>query len=233
VARKTRLFHDNVSEYITPSDFAKQRLAAAGLPERRISVVPSMLRAPESAVDPSANQYAAYMGRIVPEKGVSTFVEAARLSGLDVRIGGDASLMPELAASAPASVRFLGRLTNEEVEGLYRGARFLVVPSVWYETFGLVAAEAMSHGVPVIASKIGALEEVVDDGVTGLLFEPGNAEDLAAKMRLLWNDPALCRRMGEAGRQKVIKEYNEGAHYERLMAVYEAALRTSRELPRV
>jgi glycosyltransferase involved in cell wall biosynthesis len=221
-----------VTAYVTPTEFVKRRFTAAGFPERRITTVPYMMAAPESGVDPSMNQYVAYVGRITPEKGISTLLASAEMTGLRVRIAGDPSPMPELVKKAPPNVEFLGPLCREEVDALYRGARFLVVPSLWFETFGLVAAEAMSHGVPVIASNIGALTEVVDDGATGLLFEPGNAEDLANKMLYLWNDASSCRRMGQTGREKVLSKYSENAHYQRLTAVYEAAIRTASELRR-
>jgi glycosyltransferase involved in cell wall biosynthesis len=189
-----------------------------------------MIDVPESGVDPSVNQYVAYVGRITPEKGISTLLASAEMTRLRVRIAGDPSPMPELVKKAPANVEFLGPLCREDVETLYRSARFLVLPSLWFETFGLVAAEAMSHGVPVIASNMGGLTEVVDDGATGFLFEPGNPEDLANKMRVLWSDPALCRRMGQTAREKVIREYNEDTHYRRLTVVYETAIRTAKEL---
>jgi glycosyltransferase involved in cell wall biosynthesis len=232
IARKWRLFLDNVTAYITPTEFVKRRLVAAGFPERRITAVPNMIDAPESGVDPSVNQYVAYVGRISPEKGIATLLAGAGMTGLRVRIAGDPSPMPEIAKKAPANVEFLGPLSKEDVEELYRGARFVVLPSLWFETFGLVAAEAMSHGVPVIASNMGGLTEVVDDGATGFLFEPGNAEDLANKMSVLWSNAALCRRMGRTAREKVIREYSEDAHYRRLMAVYETAIRAVQETQR-
>jgi glycosyltransferase involved in cell wall biosynthesis len=87
----------------------------------------------------------------------------------------------------------------------------------------------MSHGLPVIASRIGGMPDIVEDGVTGLLFEPGNANDLAAKMRHLWDSPELCRRMGQAGREKAIREYSDDVYYERLMAVYLKAISLAKE----
>jgi len=97
----------------------------------------------------------------------------------------------------------------------------LVFPSEWFETFGLVGAEAMSHGIPVVAARIGALEDLVDDEVNGLLFEPGNCNDLAAKVSRIWNDAELCRRLGRAAREKVLANWTKEAYFARLMAVYE------------
>jgi glycosyltransferase involved in cell wall biosynthesis len=76
----------------------------------------------------------------------------------------------------------------------------------------------------VIASRIGGLPEFVEDGVTGLLFEPGNAGELADRIRLLWDNPELCQRLGEAGRKKASREYNEQVYYQRLMSIYEQAV---------
>ncbi len=82
----------------------------------------------------------------------------------------------------------------------------------------------MAYGLPLIASRIGVFPEVVDDGVTGLLFEPGNAEDLASKIKLLCDNQDLCKKMGKAGREKAIREYSEDVYYERLMDVYKKAI---------
>ena len=120
--------------------------------------------------------------------------------------------------------RFVKRLDPEKMAAFYKGARFLVVPSKWFEGCPLVVLEAMSHGLPVIASRIGGLPEFVEDGVTGLLFEPGNASELADKIRLLWSDPELCRRMGAAGRKKALREYNEEVYYQGLTAIYDQAI---------
>jgi len=78
--------------------------------------------------------------------------------------------------------------------------------------------------VSSICSRIGGLPEIVDDGTTGLLFEPGNSEDLAEKILYLWDRPDLCRKMGRAGCEKALREYSPEKYYERLMAVYEKAI---------
>ena len=99
------------------------------------------------------------------------------------------------------------------------------MPSLCYETFGLILAEASLYGKPVVASRLGAMAEIVDDGKTGLLFDSGNAEDLARKIRTLWDDPELCRQMGQAGKEKALREYSPEKYYDRLMAVYEKAIK--------
>ena len=111
----------------------------------------------------------------------------------------------------------------------YNQCRVLVVPSLWFEPFGMVVVDAMALAVPVVASRIGGLPHVVDDGVTGSLFEPGNSEDLVQQVRRLWENPQLCNQMGRAGQQKVMREYSQDAYYHNLMAVYQKAIQCCRD----
>jgi glycosyltransferase involved in cell wall biosynthesis len=223
-ARRLRLFTDNITIYISISEFLKRRMISSGLDKAVITVIPNRVKIPENNDSP-AGDYIAYAGRIGEEKGISTLLDALRrLPHIPLRLAGDGPLMPDILKNAPRNATFIGRLNNEEMSAFYRDARMLVVPSLCFETFGLVAAEAMGYGLPVIASRIGALPEIVDDGVTGLLFEPGNVEDLANRIEKLWMTPDLCRQMGQIGREKVIREYNDDVYYNRLMAVYEDAI---------
>jgi glycosyltransferase involved in cell wall biosynthesis len=129
-----------------------------------------------------------------------------------------------MMSQAPANVEFMGRLGYEDLLTFYEKARMLVVPSVWFEPFGMVAADAMALGLPVIASRIGGLPDVVEDGVTGLLFEPGNAHDLAEKIAHLWDDRALATQLGRSGRTKAAYQYSQKSYLRNLMAVYHIAI---------
>lgn len=228
VARNWRLYQDNVTLYVPPTEFVKRRLVHAGFPENRVIVIPNMVPLPESGVNGSGGEYVAYAGRISPEKGINTLLEAARQTELHVCLAGDYSQVLEIVKKAPQNVQFIGHMNRGQLDEFYRNARFSAVPSVWFEAFGLVAAEAMSYGLPVIASKIGGLVEIIDDGVTGSLFEAGNAKELADKMKLLWKNPDLCRQMGVAGREKVIQEYSEDVYYQRIMDVYRKAIQMNK-----
>jgi glycosyltransferase involved in cell wall biosynthesis len=224
VARKWGFFRENVTVYVPNCEFVKRRLVRAGFAEERIIVLPNMIFLRDYASDVSGGKYVAYAGRFSPEKGVETLLAAATKSGLPVRLAGDYSAMRSLVKAAPPNAEFLGALNRDQLDEFYRNARFLVIPSRWFEPFANVTLEAMSCGLPVIASRIGGFPEIVEDGVTGFLFEPGNSEDLASKMRLLWENPGLCRDMGRAGHEKVIREYSADRYYERLMAVFTNAI---------
>jgi len=224
VARKFRMFHDNVTLFVALTQFAKQRLVEAGFQPDRIAVLPNSVAIPDAPCNPERGEYVAFAGRLSQEKGVATLIAAAARTGLPVRIAGDGPLRSELSASAPQNVAFVGRLDRAGLLDFYRHARFTVVPSIWFEVCPLVISEAMSHGLPVITSRIGGLPELVDEGVTGLLAELGNADDFAAKMQTLWDSPELCRSMGQAGREKARREYGEEVYFTRLLEIYQRAI---------
>lgn len=223
-ARKFRMFHNNVTLLVALTQFAKRRLVDAGFDPERIAVLPNSVAIPDEACDPARGEYVAFAGRLSAEKGLPTLIAAAARTGLPVRIAGDGPLRAELSASAPQNVTFVGRLDRAGLLDFYQHARFTVVPSIWFEVCPLVISEAMSHGLPVITSRIGGLPELVDEGVTGLLIGLGNAEDLAVKMKTLWDSPELCRSMGQAGREKARREYGEEVYFTRLMEIYQRAI---------
>ena len=220
--RKLGLFHNHVSQFVAPSEFTRSWLLRyAGLDPSRVSIISGIVDTPEIPAEPEKGSYVAFAGRLTVEKGVNTFVEAARICGIPFRLAVHAD--SRVTMQVPPDADIVTTRTPEDLDAFYRGARMVVFPSVWFETFGLVGAEAMARGIPVVASRIGALECLVEDGVDGLHFEPGNAADLASKVMRLWGDPELCRRLGAAGRRKAA-EWGAPRHFELTKAVYEKAL---------
>ena len=229
VARKFRLFHDNVAVLIVLTPFAKAKLMQAGFREDQITVVPNPASLREPATDPSAGKYVAFAGRLSPEKGVDTLLAAAaQMPDIPFKVAGDGPAFSEMKAKAPHNVKFVGKLGPDELSEFYNRSRMVVVPSVWFEQFPMVVLEAMGRALPVIGSRIGGLPEIIEEGLTGSLFEPGDGDDLARQVRFLWDDPQLCRRMGIAGRQKAIQKYTEDAYFHNLMAVYQGAIQRSK-----
>jgi len=225
VARRFGLFLRNVTLFIVPTEFVRRKLSTRGLAQGAFCVVPHSMPCPAQPVDCSSGRYVACVGRASPEKGLPILLgAAARCPDLPVRVAGDHWAMSAPRPPAPGNVQFLGPLPHPALKDVYAGARFLVMPSMCFETFGLAAAEAMAYGLPVIAARIGGLPEVVDDGVTGLLFEPGNAQELSEKMRFLWDHPSICSSMGQAARKKAMREYNEEAVFHKLTAAYSKAM---------
>ena len=222
--RLFRLFEDNVDLFIVLTDFAKKHLTAQGFNPEQIVILPNPVFLPDCAAEPSQGRYAAFAGRLTAEKGIETLIAASsKLPKVPVRIAGEGELIKKIFTKSLKNVAFEGMLARQELRKFYGKARFLVVPSIWFEGCPMVILEAMGWGIPVIASRIGGLPEIVEDGKTGFLFEPGNVEDLADKMNRLWNDPDLCAKMGLAARKKAAEEYSEEIYYRRLMDVYQKA----------
>jgi glycosyltransferase involved in cell wall biosynthesis len=218
--------------FATLTEFQRKKLIREGYPAERIVVIPNMVTAAMKEA-PQNGAYVGFAGRISPEKGLQTLMDASlRLPDIPFRAAGDLDRMPDLPAQAPENFKFEGHLSKEALDDFYAGCRVFVLSSIWFETFGIVIAEAMLRGIPVICSRIGGLPEIVEDGVTGLLFEPGNADELADKIRYLWERPELCWKMGEAGRQKALRDYSPEKYYERLIALYEKARELHRQTTR-
>ncbi len=222
VARRFRLFTDHVSHFIALAEFSRQwMMTEAGVQEDRIGIVPCAIPLPEERSEPAKGEYVGFAGRFVPEKGVELLIEAARKTGIPIKLAGNEPSHPAIRCGDP--VECVMTASRQELIDFYLGARLLVVPSIWYEVFGIVAAEAMSLGVPVIAARIGGLQATIEDGVTGLLFDSGDVSDLAEKMERLWHDPQRCQSMGEAGRMHVAERFSGSAHVAGLLDAYQRA----------
>lgn len=225
VARKMRFFHNNVTMYAALTDFQRRRLIAAGFAADRITVLPNMVAGEPPADSSERGEHVGYVGRISPEKGIPVLLEAARQHPeVRFRAAGAYDRMTHLLDQASSNFGFSGHLGPAELADFYRDSKIVVLPSTCFEGFPTVLVEAMLHGKPVICSRIGGLSEIVEDGVTGLLFEPGNAQDLSAKIAQLWEHPELARQMGRAGRAKALREYGVDRYYERLLSIYRKAI---------
>lgn len=223
MVRKLGLITANVDQYITPSDFTgRWAVQHAGLPVRRMNTVNPTVRLPQTATDAAAGQYVAFAGRFVPEKGVHVLLNAARRMDLPVKLSRNVTQFATI--DLPPGVDVVVTKDRDELDAFYRAARMLVLPSVWFDSFPTVGEEAMGHGIPVVGSRIGGIQEMIIDGVDGALFEPGDADDLAVRVQALWQDPQLCRAMGIAARTKALENWGAAPHARRIMQVYERAL---------
>jgi len=213
----------HVSHYVAPSEFTRRWLVERfGVAEADTSAIPLPVDIPPSGADPGAGSYVAFAGRVVPEKGVDVFLKAVERAGVPVRFARASHFFQTVPI--PDWAEIVIPKDRDELAAYYRGARLLVMPSLWFETFGLVGAEAMSHGVPIIVSRIGAVGELVDEGTNGLAFAPGDADDLAGRITELWNDPSRCRALGTAARAKAIERWSTERHGSLMVRLYEQVL---------
>jgi glycosyltransferase involved in cell wall biosynthesis len=216
-------YRRNVDYVIAPSRFVQAKFLEAGWPEDRVVHLPHYV---DSArwQPVYGGEYALYLGRLSEEKGVATLIEAAgRRPDIPLLIVGDGPERARLEARAHelgAYVSFLGRLEGERLKRAVSGSKFVVVPSVWFEPFGLVALEAFAAGKPVIASQIGGLGELIDDGRTGLFVSAGKAQELARAMGELWDTPGVAESMGMNARREATLRYSVDGHLKGLTEVY-------------
>lgn len=224
-ARKTRMILDDVTVFVVLSEFQKRRFIDSGIPSEQIEILPNI--APKmDHVDRNIGEgdTISFVGRVSREKGILEFLDAARkLSGNKFVVAGSLEDMPGITKLAPGNVEFKGFLRGKELDDVFYSSRLLVFPSLWFEGFPNVVAQAMACGKPVVAMRIGALEEIVDDGKTGMLCDLGDKDELTEKIDFLWNRPDLCQEMGAAGQKKALAEYSAEKFYARLMMIYEKA----------
>jgi glycosyltransferase involved in cell wall biosynthesis len=210
-----------VQRYIALNTFCRDKFIEGGLPASRIVIKPNFVDLP--APRPQPRHGLLYVGRLAPEKGIATLAQAARsLPPGSLRVAGTGPEAERLAG-LPAVV-MLGALNAEQVTQEMARAIALVVPSLWYENFPRTLVEAFACGLPVLASRLGALESLVQDGATGLHVEPGEAAAWATAMLAALDDAPRMATMGAAARVLYEREYTAAANHRLLLAIYEEAI---------
>ena len=223
IHRLLRTWSKQVDIYIALTEFARRKFIEGGLSEDKIVVKPNFVY-PDPGTGEHKGNFVLFVGRLSPEKGVRTLLQAwQKIKDIPLKIIGDGPLLKEVQSKTEGRIEVLGRIPRQEVFSLMKEARFLILPSEWYESFPMVLVEAFATGLPVLASNLGAMAEIVEHGRTGLLFEPGNPEDLADKVIWAWNHPEKMAEMGREARKEYERKYTAEKNYEMLMEIYKLA----------
>jgi glycosyltransferase involved in cell wall biosynthesis len=223
--RKT--WRDRVDVFIALTEFSRRKFIEGGLPAAKILVKPNFFH-PDPGIMDSAGDFALFVGRLSPEKGILTLLQAwQQISNIPLRILGSGDLEPEVHSfveeNGSGNIHTSGLVSPSQVFTTMKKARFLVCPSECYENFAMVIVEAFAFGLPVIASRLGAMAEIISDGHTGILFAPGDPEDLAAKVNWSWNHPRELVAIGRKARREYESKYTSDIIYDSLMRIYAAA----------
>jgi len=241
VHRWRRTWSWGVDRFVALSGFSRRKFIESGIPAEKIALKPNFVYA-DPGCRARSGQYALFIGRLSPERRVITLLEAWHR--LQVRIplhivgGGPqrAALEAQARQREVCDARFLGQLPRDKAMAILKGAWCLVFTSEWYENFPVTIVEAFACGVPVICSRLGAMEELVADGRTGLHFNPGDPEDLARKVEWAWTHPEEMAAMGRAARTEYEAKYTADRNYQMLMEIYQKVLgkqrANSRNAPR-
>lgn len=215
-----------IDHFIAVSDFVAKRLESNGFQRADVSVLHNFVREEAFGEPDRSRGYFLYSGRLEEIKGVSTLLQAvSRVPSAQLIIAGDGGgrgAFEELVKQLGISdrVRFVGFQPQENLRELIRGSLCCVVPSEWNEPFGLVIIESFALGKPVIASRIGGMTEIVEDGEDGLLFTAGDASELAARIEWVMSNPDLVAEMGCAGQRKARTNFSAERHLAGLMNIY-------------
>ncbi|MBQ0799822.1 MAG: glycosyltransferase family 4 protein [Porticoccaceae bacterium] len=229
--RSMGTWQHKVNRFIALTEFAKNKFIEAGFPEHKIAVKSNFVVDAGLSEDVNPNKAGAlFVGRLSQEKGMETLLNAWRSLNVSLRVAGAGPLEGELANLTGDKVEALGMLNQDSVRKEMGQAAFLVMPSECYEGFPMVLVEAFSQGLPIIASRLGGMAEIVTDGVTGLHFEAGNANDLADKVRWMASHPEESRQMGRNARREYEEKYTPDKNYEILMDIYNQAIEDNKQI---
>lgn len=223
----------SVTRFIALTTFAKQQFITAGYSPDSFAVKPNFTD-PDPGERGGSTDYAVFVGRLMENKGVRVLMDAWKR--LPVRyplhIVGEGPERPALEAQARelqlCEIVFRGQLSRADAIEAVKGARFIIVPSMWYEGFPMCVVEAFACGTPVVCSRLGGLSEIVEDHGTGLHFNPGDSQDLATTVEWAWHHASQLAEMGHAARRKYEAAYTAEHNYSLLMGIYEQALTTAK-----
>jgi len=228
-----------ITKFITPSKALMNIMLKYNndINENNIITINNFLSTDKLKIKPNyANKgYFLYIGRLSKEKSVITLLQA--MSGLprDIKLhivetGPEEENLKKYAEENELhNIEFLGFKTGADIQDEYQNCIATILPCNWFEIFGMTNIESFANGKPVIASNIGGIPEIVEHNVNGLLFEPGNVEQLKECILKYWNNPELVVEHGKNGYKKVLTNYTEGIYYEKLIKLYEEILNDSKK----
>ena len=226
-------YYHRVSAYIAVSQFYRSKMIEYGFPSERIFYLPNCIDTDKYLPCDADDGHVVFFGRLSEEKGVATLIEAmSQHPETLLVVAGDGPQRPALERRARdlsmTNVRFTGHLSAAQTGQLVSRSRLTVLPSIWYENCPMSVLESFAWGKPVLGSRIGGIPELIEEGVDGMMFEPGNAGELSDKIGCLLHNQGAARDMGMAGRRKVEEKYSASTYYGRLMAVYGQVLQRHR-----
>ena len=230
--RLLQTWSKQVTLYITLTEFATKKFIDAGFPKHKLVIKPNFLINPPSPEFQNSG-FVVFIGRLGEEKGLKILIEAWRnITTTPLKIIGEGPMRFELekiVRELNLSIEILGYRPLQECINYLKNSQFLTLPSICYEGLPMVVLEAMACGKPIIASRIGVLPELIKDKVTGLLFEPGNVNDLVEKIKWMINHKAEAIEMGKRARVEFEDKYTADKNYKLLMDIYQKAIEINKK----
>ena len=223
----------DIDLYLAVSEATKQYLIKSGLNQDKIKVLPNFVdkQTMEKGINTEikSGDYFFYAGGVAEIKGLYTLLETMKSLPRDINLhlagSGDYEKIKEfIKENNLENIKILGTLTKEQMQKEYENCISVLMPSEWFETFGMINIEAAVWGKPSVSSNIGGLSNVVENEKTGLIFEPKNKEQLKECILKYWNNRDLALQHGRAAREKVLSQYSEDIYFNRLREIYKEAI---------
>ncbi len=223
--RFANTYKKNIDLFTSPSRFLGDKVVKYGFPKEKMIFFPYTLPLEDYVPNYDYDDSAIFMGRLTREKGVWSLLQAMQeCRELNLKIAGTGPIENELKdyvrKNNMSNVKFLGYLNEKELKKVVAQSRFTIVPSIWHDNSPLVIYESMALGKPVLGAKSGGIPELVDNGKTGYIFEPGNVPDLVEKIRKINNDGTL-KEMSYSARKRAEENYAPEVHYPQVIKLYE------------
>lgn len=218
-------YYQNVDRYIAVSHFFRDKMIEFGFSSEQVVYIPNCIDATKFERPYDDQGYGLFLGRLSYEKGLDHLLDAAALTpDVQLYIAGTGPLEEQLKETVKKrgleNIRFLGFVSGGELLDLISRASFTVISSVVYENCPMSVLESLALQTPVVGAKIGGIPELVIHKKDGFIYEAGNSQALAEAMKDMMSDAERRRRMGQAGRKKIIEDFNEATHYQRLIDLY-------------
>ena len=221
---------DRINAFVCPSKFIKKKYIQAGFAEDKMHYIPTFIDTTNIEPDYSNNNYILYFGRIIEEKGVHILLKAYdSINGKkpELIIAGDTNESEfgrALKKKYSGRVHFMDFIPKNKLFPLIKKSILVVVPSIWYENLPNVLLESFAHGKAVIASNQGCFPDIIKEDYTGMLFEPGSAEDLSEKLKQAISNKQKMIEMGKNAKNYVEKYHNPEKHYEQLQSLFNSLI---------
>ncbi|MEM7330579.1 MAG: glycosyltransferase family 4 protein [Chloroflexota bacterium] len=222
--KMTQIYERHVDTFISPSEFLKHKVESFGI-QNQIVNIPNFINIEGFTPCFEPDDYFVFFGRLVSTKGIQTLLEAMRqVKKSKLLVAGSGELEEPLKQYCQehqiTNVEFLGYLNTDKIIPLLQKARFVMMPSEWYENYSMAVLESFACGTPVLGAKMGGIPEQVIEGQTGLLFESGNADEMATKINYMLDHPQEAIQMSKNARKFVEQNNDPASHYEQTISLY-------------
>lgn len=231
--RNNKIYTDKIDKIITPSEFYKSKLIEDGIPKEKISAIHNFIDIENYDVNVEDEGYALFYGRLIKEKGVFNLLKAfSKIKNRKLFIAGDGpdkeKIEKYIKDKNIKNVVMLGFLPTEQIKEYVRKARFIVVPSVWYENCPYSILETLAMGKTIIGSDLGGIPELVKNDKTGLIYHYKDEEALKDKMNELFENKDLAKKLGNVAKDYARNEFSKENYYKKIIKIYEGAMENAK-----